>query len=328
MSTSSFLNVLVVGGAGYIGSHVTKALLSVGHCPTIFDNMSSGLRQNLFDGVPFIHGDLLLADQIRQATKGMDVIIHLAALKAAGESMLKPEKYAHHNLIGAINLLNAASEAGVKKFIFSSTAAVYGDPQYTPMDEKHPTNPMNFYGHNKLQIEELLKWYDQLKGLKYVSLRYFNAAGYDIDQKINGLEQSPQNLFPIVMEAVMGQRDSVAIYGDDYDTPDGSCIRDYIHVTDLADAHVKALQYLQDTGNSDIFNLGTATGTSVLEALEATKKISGVDFKTNIVPRRDGDPPIVLANPEKAHCTLNWKAQYSDPGTIVKTMLHAYRTNN
>lgn len=328
MSNSASLNVLVVGGAGYIGSHVTKALLKAGHRPTVFDNLRSGLRENLLKGVPFIYGDVLLADQIRQATQGMDVIVHLAALKAAGESMVKPEMYAQHNLVGAVNLLNAATEANVKKFIFSSTAAVYGDPKYSPMDENHPTNPMNFYGHNKLQIEGLLKWYSQLKELKYVSLRYFNAAGYDIEGEIKGLEQSPQNLFPIVMETVMGQRESVSIFGDDYDTHDGTCIRDYIHVTDLADGHVKALEYLIKTNTSDIFNLGTATGTTVAEALEATKKISEVDFKTQVVPRRPGDPPIVLANPEKANRVLNWKAQYSDPETIVKTMLNAYRANN
>lgn len=325
MSTSTALNVLVVGGAGYIGSHVTKALLQAGHQPTVFDNLSSGLRENLFDGVPFIHGDLLLADQIENAMQGIDAVVHLAALKAAGESMEEPEKYAHHNLTGSINLLNATSKAGIKKFIFSSTAAVYGDPQYPALDEKHPTVPMNFYGHNKLQIEGLLQWYDQLRGLKHVALRYFNAAGYDIDGEIKGLEQAPQNLFPIVMEAVMGQRDCVKVFGNDYETPDGTCIRDYIHVSDLADAHVRALEFLIEHQRSDVFNLGTAQGTSVLEALEATKKICEVDFKVELCPRRAGDPPVVLANPEKANRVLQWKAQHSDAETIVQTMYQAYQ---
>ncbi|MBF0287319.1 MAG: UDP-glucose 4-epimerase GalE [SAR324 cluster bacterium] len=324
MTNSLSLKVLVIGGAGYIGSHVNSALIKAGHQPTVFDNLSSGLRENLFENIPFIHGDVLLSEHINKAVIGMDAIIHLAALKAAGESMLKPEVYIQ-NITGAINILNAAVAAGVSQFIFSSTAAVYGDPQYLPIDEEHPTDPVNFYGFTKLEIERLLAWYDQLKGIKYVNLRYFNAAGYDMEGNIKGLEQNPQNLFPLIMEAVMGKRTQVDVYGNDYDTADGTGIRDYIHVTDLADAHVSALNYLIENQQSNIFNLGSSSGTSVLEALETTKKMTGARFKVNMVPRRPGDPPVVLANPQKANQILNWKAKYSNAEDIVRTMLDAYR---
>ena len=326
MSTHTPLNVLVVGGAGYIGSHVTKALIDSGHKPTVFDNLSTGLRNNLFPEVPFIHGDILLQDQIEQGVQQMDAVIHLAALKAAGESMIIPEKYAIHNLTGTINLLNAAINTGITKFVFSSSAAVYGEPQYIPLDENHPTEPVNFYGYTKLEIERLLSWYDQLKGLRSVSLRYFNAAGYDIDGKLNGLEQNPQNLFPIVMETIMGKREFVPVLGQDYDTPDGTGIRDYIHVSDLARAHVQALHYLIDKDKSETINLGTSCGLSVMEVLQASKELSQVDFKIQMKPRRPGDPPKVLADSKKALKLLDWKAKYSDVNTIIITMLNAYRS--
>lgn len=326
MEPDSSLKVLVVGGAGYIGSHVTKALLEANHRPTVFDNLSSGLRKNLLPEVPFIHGDILSPNQIFSAVQKMDAVIHLAALKAAGESMIQPEKYAIHNLTGTINLLNAISDVGISKFVFSSSAAVYGEPQYTPLDEKHPTLPINFYGYTKLAIEQLLGWYDQLKGIRSMSLRYFNAAGYDISGKIKGLEQNPQNLFPIVMEAITGIRAFVPVYGHDYDTPDGTGIRDYIHVNDLADGHIRALHYLMDNGKSEVLNLGTASGLSVMEVLQVSKELSHVDFDIKISPRRVGDPPIVLANPQKALTLLNWKAKNSDVRTIVNTTLQAYRS--
>ncbi len=328
MNHYSSLNVLVVGGAGYIGSHVVKALVSAGHHPTIFDNLSSGLRSNLFPKIPFIHGDILLQNQIEQGVQQMDAIIHLAALKAAGESMIFPEKYATHNLTGSMNLMHAAINAEITKFVFSSSAAVYGEPQYIPIDENHPTQPLNFYGHTKLAIENLLSWYGQLKGLKSVCLRYFNAAGYDIDGQLNGLEQNPQNLFPIVMEAIMGIRESVPVFGQDYDTPDGTGIRDYIHVSDLADAHVKALHYLIDEDQSEIINLGSAAGLSVMEVLQASKELSDVDFEIILKPRRPGDPSKILADSQKALKLLNWKAKYSDVKTIVTTMFKAYQSRN
>lgn len=325
MKTNQSLKVLVIGGAGYIGSHVTKELVKAGHQPTVFDNLSLGLRENLRPGVPFIHGDILIQDQINEAARGMDAVIHLAALKAAGESMTEPEKYSTRNLTGTLNIINAASMAGIKKIVFSSTAAVYGDPQYIPMDENHPVEPINYYGFTKYEIERILKWYDQLRGIKSVCLRYFNAAGYDVEGELCGLEQGPQNLFPIIMETVMGMRSHITVFGDDFDTEDGTGVRDYVHVSDLADAHVKALDYLIEKNQSDVINLGTSSGLSVKEAIQKTKELSGVDFEVQQAGRRAGDPPIVLANPAKAKEVLGWEAKHSDAETIINTMLNAYR---
>ena len=317
--------VLVVGGAGYIGSHVCKALIEAGHQSVVFDNLSTGHKENILPESEFIQGDILDPSALETAMKNVTAIIHLAALKAAGDSMKDPARFATQNLSGTINLLNAALNAGVQTFVFSSSAAVYGEPDYVPMDEAHPTQPINFYGHTKLAIEGLLPWYSQLKGMRFASLRYFNAAGYDVQGVIKGLEKEPGNLMPIVMEAVMGQRDKVVVFGDDYDTKDGTCIRDYIHVTDLAVAHVKALEYLIEKDEDLIVNLGTSNGLSVLEILEATKKLSGVDFKIEMGPRRPGDPAVVLAKAEKAREVLGWQPVHSDVQTLVTTMLTAYR---
>ncbi len=319
--------ILVVGGAGYIGSHVAKALQDSGDQPVVFDNLSSGLRVNLLDGFEFIHGNLLIPEQVRAAMPRIDAIVHLAALKAAGESMQQPERYATHNLSGTLNLLNAATEAGVRRIVFSSSAAVYGEPQYVPMDEAHPTHPVNFYGFTKLEIERILAWYSQLRNVRFASLRYFNAAGYDVEGKIRGLEQEPNNLLPIVLEAVMGWRPQVEVFGTDYDTPDGSCLRDYIHVSDLADAHVRALQYLEAEDQDLTVNLGTSNGLSVLEILEAAKSVSGVAFAVRHSGRRAGDPAVVLATSEKAKQTLGWSPQHSDMQTLLETMVRAYRGN-
>ncbi len=322
---SSGYRILVVGGAGYIGSHVAKALRDSGDQPVVFDNLSSGQRVNLLDGFEFIHGDLLLPEQIRAAMSGIDAIIHLAALKAAGESMVQPERYATHNLSGTLNLLNAATEAGVQHIVFSSSAAVYGEPKYTPMDEAHPTEPVNFYGFTKLEIERILAWYSKLRGLRFASLRYFNAAGYDVDGEIRGLEQDPNNLLPIVLETISGRRPHIEVFGTDYDTPDGSCIRDYIHVSDLADAHVRALRYLNTEAQDLTVNLGTSNGLSVLEIVAAAREISGVDFVVRRTGRRIGDPAVVLASAEQAKQMLGWSPQHSAVQTLLETMVRAYR---
>jgi len=317
--------VLVVGGAGYIGSHVVKALRDAGESPVVFDNMSSGLQENLLRGIPFIKGDTLFPEQLASAMKGVDSIIHMAALKAAGESMAEPEKYAENNISGTINLLNAATAAKVKYFVFSSSAAVYGEPQYLPLDESHPTAPMNFYGHTKLAIENLLRWYSQLKGLRFSSLRYFNAAGYDVDGELNGLEHEPNNLLPIVLETIVGRRKIVEVFGTDYDTRDGSCIRDYIHVSDLADAHLKALDYLKHENQDLVINLGTSNGLSVLEIMQIAREVSGQEFNYTLGPRRAGDPAVVLAKAELAKELLDWMPKHSDANTLLETTLRAYR---
>ena len=320
--------VLVVGGAGYIGSHVVKALRDAGKSPVVFDNMSSGLHENLLRGIPFIKGDTLFPEQLASAMKGVDSIIHMAALKAAGESMTEPEKYAENNISGTINLLNAATAAKVKYFVFSSSAAVYGEPQYLPLDESHPTAPMNFYGHTKLAIENLLRWYSQLKGLRFSSLRYFNAAGYDVDGELNGLEHEPNNLLPIVLETIVGLRKKVEVFGTDYDTRDGSCIRDYIHVSDLAEAHLKALDYLKHENQDLVINLGTSNGLSVLEIMQIAREVSGQEFNYTLGPRRAGDPAVVLAKAELAAELLDWKPKHSDANTLLETTLRAYRQSS
>ena len=327
MNTST-PDILVVGGAGYIGSHVVKALRDAGRQPVVFDNLSTGLRENLFPDIPFIHGDLLIPEQVRAAMRGIRSVVHLAALKAAGDSMLEPERYALHNLNGTVNLLHAAGTAGVRHFVFSSSAAVYGEPQYLPLDENHPTEPANFYGQTKLQIEMLLSWFSRLRNMRYAGLRYFNAAGYDPDGEVRGLEKEPNNLLPLVLETLLGWRENLEVYGTDYDTEDGSCIRDYIHVSDLADAHLRALNFLEKQNEDLVVNLGTSKGISVLEILDSARKVSGMDLPVILSDRRPGDPAVVLASAEKAERLLEWSPAFSDVETILKTMLAAYRSHH
>ena len=327
MNTST-PDILVVGGAGYIGSHVIKALRDAGRQPVVFDNLSTGLRENLFPEIPFIHGDILIPEQVRAAMRGIRSVVHLAALKAAGDSLLEPERYALHNLNGTVNLLHAAGTAGVRHFVFSSSAAVYGEPQYLPLDENHPTEPANFYGQTKLQIEMLLSWFSRLRNMRYAGLRYFNAAGYDPDGEVRGLEKEPNNLLPLVLETLLGWRENLEVYGTDYDTEDGSCIRDYIHVSDLADAHLRALSFLEEQDEDLVVNLGTSKGSSVLEILDAARKVSGMDLPVILSDRRPGDPAVVLASAEKAERLLEWSPAFSDVETILKTMLAAYRSHH
>ena len=327
MNTST-PDILVVGGAGYIGSHVVKALRDAGRQPVVFDNLSTGLRENLFPEIPFIHGDLLIPEQVRAAMRGIRSVVHLAALKAAGDSMLEPERYALHNLNGTVNLLHAAGTAGVRHFVFSSSAAVYGEPQYLPLDENHPTEPANFYGQTKLQIEMLLSWFSRLRNMRYAGLRYFNAAGYDPDGEVRGLEKEPNNLLPLVLETLLGWRENLEVYGTDYDTEDGSCIRDYIHVSDLADAHLRALNFLEEQDEDLVVNLGTSRGISVLEILNAARKISGMDLPVILCDRRPGDTAVVLAFAEKAERLLEWSPAFSDVKTILKTMLATYSSHH
>jgi UDP-glucose 4-epimerase len=317
--------IAVIGGAGYIGSHVAKELLDFGNEVFIYDNLSSGLRQNLFEEASFAHGDILDIQKLNDFFENTkpEGIVHLAALKAAGESMLLPEKYSVNNITGSLNILNVAVKYGVKYIVFSSSAAVYGNPKYLPMDEKHPTEPENYYGYTKLAIEQYLEWYGKLKGIKYAALRYFNAAGYDAKGRITGLEQNPANLIPIVMEAAIGKRASVSVFGNDYGTEDGTGIRDYIHVSDLARAHRMAFDKLQDS-ESFVVNLGVNSGNSVLEVIKATEHISGKKIDYKIVGRRAGDAAIVLANPAYAKELLGWQAQCSDLDTLLETTWKAY----
>jgi UDP-glucose 4-epimerase len=324
---------------------VAREFLDQGHKVTVFDNLSSGLRKNLFPEEDFIHGDILnYADLIRAAQggsdrvqtgsggsageaakKGYDAVVHLAAFKAAGESLLKPEKYSVNNISGTMNILNAASEAEIPNVVFSSSAAVYGEPAYLPIDENHPTNPENYYGFTKLEIERFLGWYDKIRNIKFAALRYFNAAGYDVKGRITGMEQNPANLVPVIMEGAAGIRSEIQIFGDDYDTPDGTCIRDYIHVSDLAIGHAAALDYLVKNRKSLIVNLGSEQGFSVLEILETARKVSGKPIPAKIVGRRPGDPAKLTASAKFAHETLGWTAKHSDPETLIRTTWEVYK---
>ena len=320
------MKVLVIGGAGYIGSHVVKEMMKAGHRVTVFDNLSSGLRVNLFPQNDFIYGNILIPADLEAAfSQGFDAFVHLAAFKAAGESMILPEKYSVNNITGTINIMNAAVKYNCKKMIFSSSAAVFGAPEYLPIDEDHPKNPENYYGFTKLEIERFMAWYDKLKGMRFAALRYFNAAGYDPDGEIRGLEQNPANLLPRVMEVAAGMKDGMKVFGTDYDTRDGTCIRDYVHVTDLARAHVMALDYIAKNDKSLTVNLGTEKGTTVKEIIDAARKITGKEIPSEDVERRPGDPACLYATSKRAKELLGWEPKYSDVETLVKTTWEVYR---
>ena len=320
------MKVLVIGGAGYIGSHVVKEMMKAGHKVTVFDNLSSGLRVNLFPQNDFIYGNILIPADLEAAfSQGFDAFVHLAAFKAAGESMILPEKYSVNNITGTINIMNAAVKYNCKKMIFSSSAAVFGAPEYLPIDEDHPKNPENYYGFTKLEIERFMAWYDKLKGMRFAALRYFNAAGYDPDGEIRGLEQNPANLLPRVMEVAAGMKDGMRVFGTDYDTRDGTCIRDYVHVTDLARAHVMALDYIAKNDKSLTVNLGTEKGTTVKEIIDAARKITGKEIPSEDVERRPGDPACLYATSKRAKELLGWEPKYSDVETLVKTTWNVYK---
>lgn len=320
------MKVLVIGGAGYIGSHVVKALLEARHDVSIFDNLSTGQLINLFPGTTLIAGDIRHSDDIDAAfARGFDACVHLAAFKAVGESMAEPEKYSVNNITGTINILNAASAHGCKNVVFSSSAAVFGQPVYVPMDEKHPTNPESYYGFTKLEIERFLQWYDAIRGIRFAALRYFNAAGYDPEGKVRGLERNPQNLLPIIMEVAMGWRKELQIFGNDYDTRDGTCIRDYVHVSDLAKAHVDALSYISSRNESLLVNLGSETGISVTEMLEAARRITGKEIPARYVDRRPGDASSVYATSALAKKLIAWNPKYSDVDTLIRSTWAVYQ---
>ncbi len=320
------MKILVIGGAGYIGSHVTRAFLDSGHSVTVYDNLSTGSAVNLFGEAAFVHGDIADPLRLRKVMAGgFDGCVHLAALKAAGVSMTDPGGYAEANISGTIDILNAALDTGLPRVIFSSSAAIFGSPRYLPIDEDHPKNPENFYGFTKLEIERLLEWYDRLEGLKYAAIRYFNAAGYDVGGRIGGLERNPENLLPVVMEVAAGVRKELSIFGSDYPTRDGTCIRDYVHVGDLALAHVSALDYIVRTGESLAVNLGSEQGVSVLEMVEKAREVTGRDIPAVITPRRPGDPAELVASSSRARELLGWEPVSSDTGTLIASTWRVYR---
>jgi UDP-glucose 4-epimerase len=317
--------ILVVGGAGYIGSHVVHELHAAGHQVVVFDNLSSGDAANLPADVPLVRGDIRHGDQLAAVlADGIDMVFHFAARKAAGESMQLPHVYAEDNIAGSLRLLRLMSAAGVKRLVFSSSAAVYGSPAYLPVDEVHPCNPENYYGYTKLAIEENLAWFGRLDGLCYVSLRYFNATGYDLAGRVTVREKDVANLCPVVMEVASGMRRSMKVFGSDYPTRDGTCVRDYIHVNDLADAHIAAMQRLLDEPRSMVINLGAETGSTVLEMIHTAQRVNEREIPHELVGRRAGDPAELVASSTLAHKLLNWRARHSDLETIFESMRSPY----
>jgi UDP-glucose 4-epimerase len=323
------MRVLITGGAGYIGSHIVRELLDTRDYEVIVvDTMEKGNDKNLFTEVEFVKGDISEVNVLDKVfSKKIDAVFHFAAWKGAGESMMLPEKYTLNNLNGTLKLITKMIECETKNFIFSSSAAVYGAPVQLPMDESHPKNPENYYGFTKLMIEENLNWYEKLKGLRFAALRYFNAAGYHPLGKVMGLEKTPANLLPIIMETAVGVRKSFQIFGSDYETPDGTCIRDYIHVSDLATAHILSLDYLIKNNSSITINLGSEKGYSVKEITDLSQKIIGKSISHQIGPRRLGDPAKLLASSAKAYKLLDWKPKYSSAESIIQTTWNVYKSN-
>jgi UDP-glucose-4-epimerase GalE len=304
------LTVLVVGGAGYIGSHAARALRRSGHEVLIYDNLSTGYAR-LADGFEFIQADIADSKTLAAALRRVDAVMHFAAHAYVGESVENPRKYFRNNVEGGLTLLNTCADCGVRKVIFSSTCAVYGVPVKVPITEDNPRDPVNPYGVTKLVFERALEAYDQAYGLRFASLRYFNAAGADESGEIGELHEPETHLIPAALEAVIGVRPQLEVFGTDYPTPDGTCVRDYIHVNDLAEAHVLALKHLEQGGPSVAVNLGTGRGTSVKEILEGVEKATGKPVPRRVGPRRAGDPPALVADPSRAQQLLNWKAKRS-----------------
>lgn len=314
------MKILVCGGAGYIGSHMVAHLLENNIEVVVLDNLEKGHKEALLGGKLYV-GDLRdkeILDKVFTENK-IDAVIDFAAYSLVGESMENPLKYFNNNIYGTISLLQAMTEHNVKYIVFSSTAATYGEPESTPILETDKNLPTNAYGESKLLVEKILKWCDRCYGIKYTALRYFNAAGAHVNGKI-GEDHSPEtHLIPLILNVASGKRDKIYIYGDDYPTEDGTCIRDYVHVSDLASAHLLALKRLQNGGESAIYNLGNGTGFSVKEVIEACRKVTGEKIPAEISERRAGDPAVLIASSEKAMKELHWEPKYNDLETIIST---------
>jgi UDP-glucose 4-epimerase len=317
------MKILVVGGAGYIGSHMAKMLVDGGHEPVTFDDLSSGFREAVLGG-EFIQGSIADRDAIACAmvSHRFDAVMQFASFIQVGESVRNPSNYYHNNLSNTHNLLDAMVAAHVKRFIFSSTAAIFGEPVYVPIDEKHPQKPMNPYGASKQMVERALQDYDRAYGLRSVCLRYFNAAGAHPDAAIGERHEPETHLIPLLLQAASGRREWVQVFGRDYDTPDGTCIRDYVHVLDLCKAHLLALEFPERSGESAAFNLGNGDGFSVLEVIAAAEKVVGRKVKVVDAPRRAGDPARLVADSRAARERLGWSPAYREIEVIVE---HAWR---
>lgn len=319
--------ILVTGGAGYIGSHCVMALLENNNDVVIFDNLSTGHIETVqtlqkYGNVKFQQGDLTNFDDINSVFKNFNIekVVHFAAFSQVGESVVNPQKYYINNVCGTINLLRAMLENNVKKIVFSSTAATYGEPVYIPIDEKHPQNPINPYGQSKLMIEKIMDDYNKAYGLKSVRLRYFNVAGADLKSRIGEWHDPETHLIPNILKSTFNNGKTFQMFGDDYDTKDGTCVRDYINVEDLAQAHLLALKYLDEGGETNFFNLGTNDGNTVKEVFAACEKVTQKDIPVEMKPRRDGDPASLVADNNKAKENLNWNPKH----TLEESIQSAY----
>lgn len=305
-------NILVIGGAGYIGSHMVRMLAKQGYNPVVFDNLSKGHREAVAN-YPFELGDLGDKARLTEVFKkyGIEAVMHFAAFAEVGESVKEPSKYYHNNVAKVLDLLDALVENDIKYFVFSSTAATFGEPIRPKIDESHPQTPINPYGNTKLMVEKILADFDTAYGLKATALRYFNASGADDSGEIGESHNPETHLIPIVLQAAAGKRASIKMFGTDYPTPDGTCVRDYVHVNDLARAHILALEKMFKDNVSERFNLGSGNGFSVAEIVKEAKRITGIDFTVEKAPRRDGDPAVLVADSAKAERILGWKPQYN-----------------
>lgn len=311
--------ILVVGGAGYIGSHMVKMVLARGYGVVTLDNLSGGFRDAVVGG-EFVHGDIadtVVLDNLF-TEHHIDGVMHFASYIQVGESVVNPGKYYRNNVSNTLNLLDAMVRHEVKAFIFSSTAAIFGEPDYSPIDEKHPQKPINPYGQTKMMVEQALADYEQAYSLKSVCLRYFNAAGADPDGELGERHDPETHLIPLILQAASGRRESIRVFGKDYDTPDGTCIRDYIHINDLCDAHILGLERLWRGEGSGAYNLGNGQGFSVQEVIGAVRRVSGSDFKVIQDERRAGDPARLVADSTQAREVLEWSPKYAELDTIIQ----------
>lgn len=315
------MTILVLGGAGYIGSHTVYELIDRGEDVVIIDNLETGHIEAVHEKARFYKGDIrdrAFLDRVFAKEK-IDAVIHFAANSLVGESMVDPLKYYDNNLCGTKVLLEAMVAHGIDKIVFSSTAATYGEPERVPILESDKTEPTNTYGETKLSMEKMFKWTSKAHNLRYVSLRYFNACGAHESGKIGEAHNPESHLIPLILQVPNGQRESIAIFGEDYDTKDGTCVRDYIHVTDLAQAHILAVKYLAEGGENNIFNLGNGVGFTVKEVIDSARKVTGHEIKAVVSPRRAGDPAQLIASSDKARTVLGWKPEHADLGEIIES---------
>lgn len=321
--------VLVCGGAGYIGSHAVSELLDRNEEVVVVDNLQKGHLLAVLEGAKFYNGDLRDEAFLKNVFQENDIeaVIHFAADSLVGESVEKPLQYYENNVYGTMCLLKVIQEFGVKKMVFSSTAATYGEAENIPIVETDPTVPTNPYGETKLAVEKMLKWSEQAYGLKYVVLRYFNVAGAHMEGKLGEDHDPETHLIPIILQVALGDREKIMIFGDDYNTEDGTCIRDYIHVTDLADAHILAIEKLRKDNTSATYNLGNGNGFSVKEVIETARKVTGHPIPAEVAPRRAGDPAVLIASSEKAINELGWKPKYADLHTMIESAWNWFQKN-